>query len=411
MGILKVLFIIFLLLFSLGEIAKISLSPDIAVTINDIFAGCLFVYWLCYLLVVKNIKVLQQSFFLKPFLAFLGVGILSLLVNLPFLKDSEFFVAFLYLIRWGVYASLVFVISSFDKAFLSKIKGVLLVIGSIVVFFGYVQYIYYPSLRNLFYLGWDEHLYRMFGSFLDPNFIGAFFTLFFLFVLGLCKKAQEQKQKLVFFSFSLLLFIIGGALLLTYSRSALLMFIFSVITFLILTVKRKSFIGGFLVLVVISVLLLPKSFQTEGTNFFRIASTMARLDAMENAVTIFSKQPILGVGFNAYRYAQIRYGFVKKDLKIQSHADSGTDNSFLFVLATTGIVGFSVYLYFWYCIIKKVREQKNKLAKAVFISSCIGLFIHALFVNSLFYTFLMEWIFIILGLTLRDILFTENNLL
>ena len=55
----------------------------------------------------------------------------------------------------------------------------LLFSGLVIVGLGFVQYFFYLGLRNLYYLGWDEHLSFIF-QLLDPNFAGAFPALFFI---------------------------------------------------------------------------------------------------------------------------------------------------------------------------------------------------------------------------------------
>lgn len=160
--------------------------------------------------------------------------------------------------------------------------------------------------------------------------------------------------------------------------------------FLFLNTKKT-----FAILIVVAFLsvtvLLPKAYKTEGTNFLRIASSQARLDSAKQAIEIFKEDPLFGVGFNAYRYAKDRHGFTFGNWE-ESHADAGTDNSFLFLLATVGITGFIAYLYMWFKILKINIRSK------LLIASVVAIFVDSLFVNSLFYSFLMFWIWILVGL-------------
>ena len=72
----------------------------------------------------------------------------------------------------------------------------MLISGSLIVLLGFIQLMFYPALRNLYYLGWDEHLYRMFSTFLDPNFAGAFFVLFTLFVIDMSLRYKKEFKNL-----------------------------------------------------------------------------------------------------------------------------------------------------------------------------------------------------------------------
>ncbi len=105
------------------------------------------------------------------------------------------------------------------------------------------------------------------------------------------------------------------------------------------------------------------------------------------------------MGFNAYRYAQVDFGFRKAFPQIPSHADSGTDNSYLFVLATTGVVGFICYIFYLYSIIHEVWIHKNRKGREVVIASFLTVAIGTLFINLLFYPAILLWLMILLSLT------------
>jgi len=91
---------------------------------------------------------------------------------------------------------------------------------------------------------------------------------------------------------------------------------------------------------------LISSSNVENMNLFRRTSSLARLNNYSTAIKIITGHPLLGVGFNSYRYVKEMY--IKPGLgNIPSHADAGLDNSFLFILATTGIIGLLAYLFLW----------------------------------------------------------------
>lgn len=391
----KIAFILFLILFPCGEIARFDLSNGIAVTLNDISLIALIFVFVLESILNKSLSKNLNKHLLKPILLFIGIGIFSLLINSKNLSQLEFLVSFLYLLRWLLYASIYFVVSSFNSSFKNKIPILLIVVGAFTVVGGYIQYFFYPALRNLYYLGWDEHLYRMFSSFLDPNFAGAFFVLLTLFntylLLSYFKKKDYIKTVLLFTIELLTL----ASIFLTYSRSAILMFLVGGLIFLFLcvkTLKKRILIAClYLSLFIIAIFILPRSFQTEGTNLLRSVSSLARIGSSQNAIIIFKDNPILGVGFNAYRYAQKKYGFIKGEDWEKSHAGAGTDNSFLFILATTGVLGIASYIY----LLRSILKNRNK----VLIASLFALFINAFFINSLFFPFIMEWIWILAAVT------------
>lgn len=391
MGLLKILFIITIaILFLLGEIFRINLSSGVSIRLLDLGVGILVAFWL--LLHLLRGKKIKSQLVLLPVLIFSGIGAISLLINSQFLTTKEFITSALYLARWVSYAGLYFVVKGFDVKFKNSIVKSMLIGGGVVVFAGYLQYFFYSNLRNLYYLGWDEHMHRLFSSFLDPNFAGAFLVLYSLFLLGLMFKKIERDSKNKLIMLGSVLILTTVAAFLTYSRSALLMLFFSLLAFLIIK-KMKKWILLVILLFLMFFVVGYQNFYIENLNLLRIASSEARIESAQNAIAIIAKNPILGVGFNAYRYAQIRYGFRGGAGAEVSHADAGTDNSFLFVLATTGIVGFIAYIWLWFRILRK------NAASALILASIVGVFVNSLFINSLFYPFIMLWLWILIAVT------------
>jgi O-antigen ligase len=395
MAILKILFTLFLLSFSIAEVGRIQFPNGIAFTLNDLLLIILVGYFIGFKLINKS--KFPKSYLKRPLLSFIGIAFVSLLINYFNYSLNNLLVSALYLVRFILYVSLYFIVLNFDSNFKRKIPLFLIASGFIAVIFGYVQYLFYPSLKNLFYLGWDEHLYRMFSTFLDPNFAGIFFSLFFIFSLILVEKNIKDKMKLSFYILVSLLSLLS--VYLTYSRSGLIMLLVSIFVFLLLKNKKKLIIASFILLILI-IFIAPKSFKTEGTNLLRINSSTARVESLEQAIEIYKKHPVFGVGFNAYRYAQNKYVGLNTTYWETTHSGAGTDNSFAFVLATTGIVGFISYIYLIYKIIilSRLKIKKNLYAP-VLISILIGLMSSSLFINGLFYVFIIEWVWILIGLT------------
>lgn len=399
---LKIIFVIFVLTFTFGEIARFDFGNAIFVKPIDFIAVVLILVWLLQGIGKGNKKIFHGKFS-RPILLFVVIALISLVVNIKYLSHAEFVVSLSYLARWVLYGCLYYVVKSFSLEFKKKILYILFSIGTLLVLFGFIQYFFYPDLRNLYYLGWDEHMYRLFSTFLDPNFSGAFFVLYFIFLAGFFIHQLEKRKKLatligIVFLFTLL------AIYLTYSRSALVMLFVSSIVFLVF-IKKVRWVLGLIIISAVFILLTSKTYL-ENTNLFRTASIEARLDSARNAVQIIKDNIVIGVGFNTYRYAQIRYKFTDEKDTLKNHAGAGTDNSFLFILATTGVIGLLSYSYLLFSILKrayanyratKKREIINTLSIIV-ISSFVGIIIDSIFINSLFYPFNMMWLWILVGL-------------
>lgn len=395
MAILKIIFSLLILSFPIAEIGRFQFSNGVAFSINDIFLILLVIFWIGYHLLNK--KKVNKNRLTKPILIFIGVALVSLVLNIPNLSVMNLLISFLYLLRWTLYASLFFIVKEFNIEFRNRITHLLLFSGSLVVVAGYIQYFFYPNLRNLYYLGWDEHLYRMFSAFFDPNFAGAFFVLFFIFILGLIYKYIKNSLISRAIALGLLDFFVLIAIYLTYSRSAFIMLIVSLSVFLFF-IKKWKFIIPILIGLLLIVFIVPKSFQTEGTNLFRTFSSQQRIVSSQVALKIFQTNPVFGVGFNAYRYAQNKLG-LNSQLWQTTHSGAGTDNSFLFVLATTGVIGLIAYLYLILRIFALAKLNiNNNVYSLVLFSSLAGLIFNSLFINSLFYVFILEWIWIVASL-------------
>jgi len=382
MSLIRKIFIFTLLLFPLGEIIRIDFGNGLTIRPLDIGMGILFFSWII-LKLFKRQKIVQSNIFL-PVILFALAGLFSLIISNLTLSLSEWFISFAYLLRWIIYVSILFIINDFNKEFKKKILNILIAIGTIIVGLGYIQYFYYSALQNLRYLGWDEHMHRMFSVFLDPNFAGVFFVLFFIFLVSLFLK---QKKKIIGFLSILTL----GAVFLTFSRSALIMLIVSSSVMFILA-GRKKLILLLLIIILIMVSISSRYFNIANINLFRVVSSEARIETARNAIKIIQDRPIFGIGFNAYRYAQFHYGF-RNRVNIASHADASPDNSFLFVASTSGLIGLILFAFLWFRIFKYYIKNN-----ALVLSSVVGIFVSSLFINSLFYVHIMFWLWIIIGL-------------
>jgi len=403
MGLLKSVFIILLFFFTTGEIFRFQAGDNITISLIDILVGFTISLWLVRFLIQKKQSNIQKSNLIKPISIFIGIEVISLFIGSGKLNQNELTISFLYLLRWAFYAGIYFVVKDFDLKFKEKILKLMVIAGVIMLAGGYLQLLLYSNLRNLYYLGWDDHLYRMFSSLFDPNFAGLLFALFFLLLSGLFLSSLKNRDKRVSFLVGVLAIIALIAVFLTYSRSALLMLIFG-FSVLLTMINKKKLIIVFMTILILTILISSRNFYIENMNLFRTASSVARVKSSQDALMIIKDNFLFGVGFNAYRYAQVRYGFRSQIGARTSHADAGTDNSFLFVLATTGVVGFICYLYLWLKIIatglRQYRKGKGfeKILGIIFISSVAGIFVGSMFVNALFFPPIMLWLWILVGL-------------
>lgn len=407
MGILKFIFVIFLGALSLGEIIRFDLGNNIFIKPVDIVITILLLAWIVHNF--ENLgKIIKTDSLFSPIKCVIIIMCISIMLNFKNFSSNEIIVGLSYIVRWIFYASLYFVVKSFPPKLKGKILYLLLIIGGLFTFFGFIQYFFYSNLRNLYYLGWDEHMHRMFSTFLDPNFAGGFFVLYLLFLLSFLLYLFKNNKIREVWLISLVSVFSLISIFLSHSRSALIMLLTAIVIFSILT-KKLYWFFGFALISIIFILISSKNFDVENINLFRIASTEARIDSAKIALKIINDNPFFGVGFNTYRYSQIKYGFRDPANSSVSHADAGTDNSFLFIFATTGIVGLIFYSNLLLKILQKSylnyrRYNDKNIQKYIgitAIASMGGIIIDSFFINSLFYPGMLIWMWVLLGLMER----------
>lgn len=385
----------FLVFYPFGQLTRLPLSlignnlasqfPEVHLYSTDLILGLLLITWLIwrFSMVKKRYKLPPLA---KPMFLFLLVALLSLIFNSPLLSGRELIVAGLYLMRLIVYFSFYFLIYDLKK--LRQMFKFLMVIGVAMAVLGLVQYWLWPDTSFLYFLGWDLHYYRIIGTFFDPGFTGVIYVLtLILLVVTNWEKLVQLKVKN--WGFYCLLLIVYSALALTYSRSSYLAYLGGMGTIALMKKKPKFFLIIFL-MGVLTVMILPRASGGEGVRLERTTTIQSRFDSWQQALTIFRDHPILGVGFNAYRYAQ--------EGKIPDHAGAGVDSSLLFVLATTGAVGLLAYLWFWSSVVRLAFKTVNAKVGLVVLASFVALICHSFFLNSLFYPWVLAWLGIILGL-------------
>jgi hypothetical protein len=388
--VLNYLLAILFIVFGFGELFRIQLPIAAGLGLVDIVIGLIVLVWLT----VRK----KKKFFLRTsILFFIAACLISIVVNLGKFEMSQVMVGSLYLLRWVLYAGLYFVISDIGKKFSRRISIYMFISGLIVLTVGFFQFFLYPSLKNLYYLGWDDHMYRLFSSFLDPNFSGTFFVLFLIFIFVI--KEIYKSQKKLYYSLHLLMVVDFIAIVLTYSRSAFLMLLVSTLVYCVIK-KNYKILAGLIGIFVLVVIILSPRFYLVNNNLFRIPSLEQRVLNIGEALSIYKENPLFGVGFNNMRYAREKYGFRDTTPWGFSHSGGGADSSFALILTTAGIPGILAYIFLLYKIFRLGRDYLIKSPFAlILVLSVVGLMANSLLLNSLFYSFIMIWLWVLAGLT------------
>lgn len=366
------LFLVTLATLTLGQFAKL---VGTNLYIFDVMVG-MYVIFGFFTFVSKKEKIfVPRSLIL--FLIFSIIAGLTLFFVFSQNAMSDAVLALLYFVRWFFYllSALVTYTAIKNNEFSEEsVYRALALSGVMLSLLGFVQLILLPDFTVLDpLLGWDPHKNRMASTLFDPNFLGSYLVL--CIALELFKVKISRKLVLILFL----------GLFFTYSRSAWAML--AIIIFFY-GLKKSVFIIFAGILLAFSAYFAIPRIQTRITGITDPAdSAHFRLISWKNTMNIIQDHPIFGVGFNNMRVSKIKYGYLNADT-LESHSASGSDSSFLFVLATTGIIGFLIFLagYFF-----ALLDRPSYFLAAVVFSLLLG----AQFINSLFFPQIMfMWLII-----------------
>lgn len=339
-------------------------------------------------LILNKFRLKPPSIFIKAALVFIFVALFSLILSPIKLSQQEFIVSLGYIIRFSLYILFAWILYSGALKELAKFaKQILLISGLSLSIIGLLQFVLLPDLKFLQSNGWDPHYFRTVSTFLDPNFAGAYFALTFIILMSLRSRTVWCR------SCSLLLMgVVYLALLTTFSRSSYLMFFVSLATLAYATRSYKKALLAIILTVGLFLVFLSYSKEVAAPkNIDREQSAKLRLSTWQQGWQLFQEHPILGVGFNAYRFA-LKQSKLGDEQFLSSRGSSSNDSSLLFVASTTGVVGLIAYLGMLFSLLKF-----GYLKNAILFSGLLGLLIHSIFANSLFYPPILLWIILALN--------------
>lgn len=292
---------------------------------------------------------------LKIFFFGLALGWLNALLHYPL---SQLLIPSLYTLRLLAYLALYLTLQH-SKTLISNTY--FLISGCIVLLIGYAQYIILPDMRVFQYLGWDDHLNRLTLPHFDPTFTGV--------MLGLFVISSNRKLSSNYFLFPISYLLTISAILLTYSRSIWL----SLGITLALSIRPKKLFLFLIPILLVAILLLPKRFG-EGNNLLRTYSITSRWQSDWAYVQQYKWDLLLGRGLNTLILDHPTGPYV-------NHA-TGPNNSYLYLLLTTGILGLFGWVKF---LISLARPSRYPYLILFFALA-------SLFNNVMFYPFVLLWI-------------------
>jgi glycosyltransferase involved in cell wall biosynthesis len=324
------------------------------------------------------VQMRRRKIYLSPLMPTMSLFMVILIGSLFWqrLPVSQLFVPSLYWWRLIVYFG--FFIATYNLFVVKwiRIEPERLLFTAAVLFAlgGYVQYLLFPDLRQLIWFGWDDHYYRMVGTLLDPAYLSL------ILAMGLLLAERWSGRRL-----ALAYGFLGGALLLTYSRSAYGVYIAGIC---LLLAQWRAFKGliwrlGLLGLGLGALYAMPLN-AGESVNLLRTYSIESRASSTLTALEIFVKNPVFGIGYNRYRDLLISH----QRQNIPFHPSS-PDNSMALVAATSGMIGLLGLLGLAY----KVSTTYRHIPTVITLSFMFALY--GMTNNSWFYPVLLWWMSIL----------------
>lgn len=333
-----ILFYITTFLFSLGQLGRVTFFNQ---QINFYLYEVALIFSLFILFIKYRFDPIKDAWKkFQPVFVLLSLLTISLLIDFSKFTFFQNLVGALYLYRLHLYFIYFFYLRYHVQKkinFSKVIKNGILAIALLTIISTFTQYFLYPDLRNLFYQGWDPHLYRTFGVFFDTSITSAIFGIFFL----------TLNQPVIKNIYLLLI-------ALSFSRST---YLGLSLTLIYLFASQKKYVKIFLFFLFFAVLifLIPKP-SGEGVNLTRLYSIESRIEDYRQGIDLWKNKPLIGYGYNRIRY-------VKNSQSV--HSGATYSSSFLTILVSSGIFGLISFIWVLWSLRK---SNKSALVLLIFIS-------------------------------------------
>ncbi|MCL4360084.1 O-antigen ligase family protein [Patescibacteria group bacterium] len=370
-----------------GQLVTLAVFPSAYLHLHDLVLGGVYLWFAAAALRDKSL--LRWPAIGRAILLFAAVCFGSIVIHAMGQDQSAVVRGLLYLARWLWYAGIVFVVVGAGIRSRRWLMG-LFAFGAAAAAAGLAQLFLYPDIRNISYLGWDPYYYRVVSVFLDPNFAGIIFAL--TVFTGIYLARGTVKRRALILAGTALAF---TALLLTFSRGSYLAFAAGITAMIVVTKRWK--LAALLLGIILLVVVVPKP-PLEALRFTREISALARVQNWQESALVVARAPLTGEGFGMTALPRR----TTETLPVPAppnRAGGGIDNSILYVLASSGVLGGIAFLF----LIREYLRPAIALRKnhrgfwALYLASSLAAAFHSLFTNTLFYPWMVLWLFILAG--------------
>jgi len=337
-----------------------------------------------------------------PSISFIMIALLSWIWGAWGLDLKAKILSFSYIIRFV--SILILGWAAYEQVVGGKCQGVssnrildrLFSIVGIIIFIALIQFFFIPDISNFSTVGgFDPHIGRLLGTWMDPNFVAGLLAFFLPVMCGrLYEQMRSEKLEMRSLGLCLLIGLCLIALFLTFSRSGYLAAVGGLGLFFLLRDPKIILIALLVVMIglgsnqraqkrvgelasTVSSLVLGQTAEVDAT-------AKLRLQSWGKSLILWEKYPVLGIGYNTYRYRAAEEGIVDESY----FSAGGSDSTLLTVLVTTGTIGFLVfiwfYVHFWFTNWWRYWTERRALNLG-FVAGWSAILVHSVFVNSMLF--------------------------
>lgn len=376
------LILINVLLFSLGQLAAINRSGGgFNIYFFDIFV--IFTNIILFFLLVKRGK-FKINFPLLVFIflfTFSGLLTITQIYFFPYLEQLK---VLSYLLRFSLYfvfGYLIYLFKINNLLYLSELKKIFIFNFFFLTFLNILQLIFLRDLTDLAQFGWDPHIGRLTGTFLDPNFMAFYLCLYYIFNYFFLKNRYIEYLSIL-------------SVFLTQSRNGIITLLF---IFLLLNFKNLKKLIPLLMISLFILIINPRILERFSQFSDANDSSYVRLVSWNEALKAFSLSNFSGLGFNNYKNNLEFYRITDLE-SLNRNSSTSTDSSLLQVLVTLGPLGILIFIVL---LLSFLFTKGFSYMNFVIVFS---LLFNSQFINSLFFPQICIFLFIILflGIDIKD---------
>ncbi len=363
------------ILFTLGQLVAISRSGGGL----NIYLFDIFLFFLNFILVINILKrgKFKINFPLFSFTLFFIFSLIFTGIQIYYFDLKQQIQVFSYVIRFSNYflfGYLLYSLLSSKLLSIDELKKILQINFFVLSILNLLQLIFLNNLSSLAEFGWDPHLGRLTGTFLDPNYMAYYLCLYYL--LNHFYLKDRWIEYLSIFS-----------IFLTLSRNGILTFF---IVFVLCNLRDVKKLTLLLIMILIFMLFDPRLIDRFLQFQDREDSSYVRLISWNEALKIGYMTNFSGIGFNNYKNNLEIYNIVSQD-SLTKNSVASSDSSFLHVFVTLGLLGFLLLLV---NLISFVFGKNSLIFPNLVV--LISLIFNSQFINSLFFPQISLLLFLIL---------------